>query len=127
MTQEEIQKLTKERDELALKVKDAEAKFATADKSLTEANTKLATVQTERDEAERVKLLDETAKFAKKFGDKEPAATATLPDLRALRAGQAEKALAKFSAEAGKPAGAELQKTAPPVGEKAKPRLLYIE
>ena len=124
MTQEEIQKLTKERDEMALKVKEAEAKFATADKSLTEANTKLVTVQAERDEAERVKLLDETAKFAKKFGDKEPAATATLPDLRALRAGQAEKALAKFAE--GK-TGADLQQTAPPVGEKAKPRLLIIE
>jgi hypothetical protein len=124
MTQEEIQKLTKERDELALKVKDAEAKFATADKSLTEANTKLVTVQAERDAAERVKLLDETAKFAKKFGDKEPAATATLPDLRALRAGQAEKALAKFAE--GK-TGADIQQTAPPVGEKAKPRLIYIE
>ena len=84
---------------------------------------------TEKNETERKTLLGEMAKFAKKFGDKEPAQDAKLEDLRALRAGYAEKALAKF-AEAGK-AGADIQRTTPPAGEDKsnapKARLMYVE
>ena len=129
MTTEEVEKLTKERNDAASKVKDAEAKFADANEELTLIKTQRDALLKEKNEAERLALLDETAKFAKKFGDPEPAKDATLEALRALRAGFAEKALAKFAE--GK-SGADLQKTAPPVaGEKqkepaAKPRRIFI-
>ena len=129
MTTEEVEKLTKERDDAASKVKDAEAKFADANEELTLIKTQRDALLKEKNEAERLALLDETAKFAKKFGDPEPAKDAALEALRALRAGFAEKALAKFSQESK--GGADLQKTVPPAaGEEkakaAKPRHIYI-
>ena len=129
MTDEEIQKVSKERDEAAKRASDAEAKFATANDELVTVKAQRDTLLKEKNEAERLGLLDETAKFAKKFGESEPAKDAMLEALRALRAGFAEKALAKFAE--GK-SGADLQKTVPPAaGEKqkepaAKPRRIFI-